>query len=92
MFVFSQEENDRRIALEAQAFEDEDELKRSKQSEHERLHNERRKLLAKQTKELQERKDRRLAQQIAFEDAKKAGLVTTRPIGHSSYSPCLIPR
>ncbi|KAK3730053.1 hypothetical protein QZH41_009555, partial [Actinostola sp. cb2023] len=84
-----QEENDRRIALEAQAFEEEDDLKRSKLSVHDRLLSDRRKLLAKQNKDHQERKDRRLAQQIAFEDAKNAGLVTTRQI---NYSSSLVPR
>lgn len=79
-----QEENDLRIALEAQALEEEEELKRSRKSEHERLINERRKLLAKQTKEQQELKDRRLAQKIAYEDAQKAGLVSTRQMSYSS--------
>ncbi|XP_031558019.1 roquin-2-like isoform X2 [Actinia tenebrosa] len=79
-----QEENDRRIALEAQALEEEEEMKRSRISEHERLINERRKLLAKQNKEQQELKDRRLAQKIAYEDAQKAGLVSNRPMSYSS--------
>jgi hypothetical protein len=75
--------------MEAQALEEEDELKRSQISEHERLLNERRKLLAKQTKEQQERKDRRLAQKIAYEDAQKDGLLKPRPIG---YNLQLLPR
>lgn len=90
MFFILQEENDHRIALEVQAYEEEDKIHRTKhESEHERLYKERVKLLVKQTKEQQELKDRRLARQIAFEDAKKSGLLPTRQIGYSSS---LIPR
>ncbi|XP_048587174.1 roquin-1 isoform X2 [Nematostella vectensis] len=71
-----QEEKDCRLAHETQRLE----------GRHEAILRKKRMFLEQQERKKQEREDKILAQQIAFEDAKKAGLVESsiKPIGYKS--------
>lgn len=72
--------------------EGEAEVKRRKREEHMRLLQERRQLLKKQEREQQERQDRKLAQELAFRDVQKAGILPDPRCIMKPFNPKVISR